>query len=56
MNVPADLRYSKEHEWIAVADGVGTVGITDHAQEELGDVEMHQIEFCRRPTGYVVKC
>jgi len=38
MNVPADLRYSKEHEWIAVADGVGTVGITDHAQEELGDV------------------
>ena len=38
MNVPAGLGYSKEHEWIAVVDGVGTVGITDHAQEELGDV------------------
>ena len=37
-NVPADLKYAKSHEWIRVAGGVGTVGITDHAQHELTDV------------------
>jgi glycine cleavage system H protein len=35
---PTDLRYTKEHEWIRLQDGVGTVGITDYAQHELGDV------------------
>jgi glycine cleavage system H protein len=35
---PQDLLYSKEHEWIRVAGDIGTVGITDHAQAELGDV------------------
>ena len=35
---PQDLLYSKEHEWIRVAADIGTVGITDHAQAELGDV------------------
>ena len=35
---PDDLNYTKDHEWIRVADGVGTVGITDFAQEQLGDV------------------
>jgi glycine cleavage system H protein len=35
---PQDHRYSKDHEWIAVAGGVGTVGITDYAQKQLGDV------------------
>ena len=38
MNNPEHLRYSAEHEWVAVADGIATVGITDHAQEELGDI------------------
>lgn len=37
-NVPSDLKYAKSHEWVRVADGVGTVGITDHAQHELTDV------------------
>src|ERR1044071_9037295 len=37
-NVPADLKYAKSHEWIRVSGGVGTVGITDHAQHELTDV------------------
>src|SRR3954453_11217992 len=37
-NVPEDLHYSKDHEWIRVEDGVGTIGITDHAQNSLGDV------------------
>ncbi|HZY64262.1 MAG TPA: glycine cleavage system protein H, partial [Rubrobacteraceae bacterium] len=38
MNVPQDLQYTKSHEWVRVEDDVATVGITDHAQEELGDV------------------
>ena len=36
--VPQDLRYSKEHEWVKVDGGEAVVGITDHAQEQLGDV------------------
>src|SRR6201984_1437883 len=35
---PSDYRYTKEHEWIKVSGGTGTVGITDYAQHELGDV------------------
>ena len=35
---PADFRYTKEHEWIKVIGGTATVGITDYAQHELGDV------------------
>ena len=38
MAYPATYRYTKQHEWIDVKDGVGTVGITDYAQHELGDV------------------
>jgi glycine cleavage system H protein len=38
MSYPTNLNYTKEHEWIAVAAGVGTVGITDFAQQQLGDV------------------
>ena len=38
MNTPANLRYSEEHEWVAVESGVATIGITDFAQEELGDI------------------
>jgi len=37
-NVPENLRYSKDHEWIRVEGETGTVGITDHAQNSLGDV------------------
>ena len=38
MSSPSDLRYSKEHEWVRVEDGVGTIGITDYAQDQLGDI------------------
>ena len=38
MPVPGDLQYTKSHEWVRVEDGVATIGITDHAQDELGDV------------------
>lgn len=37
-NVPAELRYTKEHEWARVDGGKVVVGITDHAQDQLGDV------------------
>ena len=38
MAYPAEYRYTKEHEWIAVDGGTGTVGITDYAQNSLGDI------------------
>jgi glycine cleavage system H protein len=38
MNIPDDRRYTMEHEWAALEDGVVTVGITDYAQEQLGEV------------------
>lgn len=38
MSIPEDLQYTRSHEWVRTDDGVATVGITDHAQEELGDV------------------
>ena len=38
MNVPSDLMYTKSHEWVRLEGDFATVGITDHAQSELGDV------------------
>ena len=38
MNVPADLKYTKSHEWVRVEGDTATIGITDHAQSELGDI------------------
>ena len=38
MPVPSDLKYSKTHEWLRVEGDVATIGITDHAQAELGDI------------------
>ena len=38
MHIPNDLRYSNEHEWVRVEDDVAAVGITDYAQDQLGDV------------------
>jgi glycine cleavage system H protein len=38
MAYPADYRYTKEHEWIQIEGNVGTVGITDYAQNSLGDI------------------
>ncbi len=37
-SIPGELKYSKSHEWVKVEGDIATVGITDHAQEELGDV------------------
>ena len=38
MNVPSELKYTKEHEWVKIDGNVATVGITDYAQGELGDI------------------
>ncbi len=38
MNIPADLKYTKDHEWIRVEGGEAVIGITDFAQGELGDI------------------
>lgn len=38
MNVPANLRYTKEHEWVSLEGNIATIGITDFAQGELGDI------------------
>ena len=38
MNIPSDLLYTKNHEWVKIENGIATVGITDYAQGELGDI------------------
>ena len=38
MEYPENVHYTKEHEWVSVAGDVGTIGLTDHAQQELGDI------------------
>jgi glycine cleavage system H protein len=38
MNVPANLKYTKDHEWVSIDGDIATVGITDFAQSELGDI------------------
>jgi glycine cleavage system H protein len=44
MNVPAELKYTKDHEWIKLEGNIATVGITDFAQGELGDIVYVEIE------------
>jgi glycine cleavage system H protein len=38
MNIPAELKYTKDHEWISIDGDIATIGITDFAQRELGDI------------------
>jgi len=38
MNIPNNLKYTKEHEWVLIEGNIGTIGVTDYAQGELGDV------------------
>ncbi|MEM8928457.1 MAG: glycine cleavage system protein GcvH [Bacteroidota bacterium] len=44
MNIPPDLKYTKDHEWIKVEGDTATVGITDFAQSELGDIVYVEVE------------
>lgn len=44
MNVPADLKYTTDHEWVRIEGDIATVGVTDYAQSELGDIVYIEIE------------
>ncbi|MEC7653923.1 MAG: glycine cleavage system protein GcvH [Bacteroidota bacterium] len=44
MNIPTDLRYTADHEWIKLEGNVATVGVTDYAQGELGDIVFVEVE------------
>lgn len=44
MNLPANLRYTKDHEWISLEGNIATIGITDFAQRELGDIVYVEVE------------
>ncbi|MAO07231.1 MAG: glycine cleavage system protein H [Alteromonas sp.] len=44
MNIPSNLKYTKDHEWVKIEDGIATVGITDFAQGELGDIVYVEVE------------
>ncbi len=44
MNFPPELRYTKEHEWVKVMGNTATIGITDYAQRELGDIVYVEVE------------
>lgn len=44
MNIPANLKYTKDHEWVKIEGDIATVGITDFAQKELGDIVYVEVE------------
>jgi glycine cleavage system H protein len=44
MTFPEELKYTKEHEWVSIKDGIATIGITEHAQSELGEIVYVEIE------------
>ena len=44
MNIPENLKYTKDHEWVTVSGNIATVGVTDFAQGELGDIVFVEIE------------
>ena len=44
MNIPTNLKYTKDHEWVSIEGDIATIGITDFAQSELGDIVYVEIE------------
>lgn len=53
MNVPGNLRYTKEHEWVKLDGAVATIGITDYAQGELGDIVFVEMPAVGAETAYM---
>ena len=51
MNFPANFKYTKEHEWVLIDGDVATVGVTDFAQSELGDIVFVEIETVGQTVG-----
>ena len=52
MNIPANLKYTKDHEWVLVEGKEATIGITDFAQRELGDIVFIEIETLGEKLGH----
>ncbi|MCC5922053.1 MAG: glycine cleavage system protein GcvH [Cyclobacteriaceae bacterium] len=44
MNIPSELKYTKDHEWVKIEGDIATIGITDFAQSELGDIVYVEVE------------
>lgn len=44
MNIPSELKYTKDHEWVRIEDDIAVIGITDFAQSELGDIVYVEVE------------
>ncbi|TGD57262.1 glycine cleavage system protein GcvH [Flavobacterium humi] len=44
MNIPTNLKYTKDHEWVSIEGDIATIGITDFAQKELGDIVYVEVE------------
>lgn len=55
MPSPTDLKYTKEHEWIRIDGDVGTVGITDYAQDQLGDIVFVELPAVATQVAYMQK-
>ncbi len=51
MNIPAELKYTKDHEWIKIDGDIATVGITDFAQSELGDIVYVEVDTLDETLG-----
>jgi glycine cleavage system H protein len=51
MNFPSNLRYTKDHEWVLLEGNVATIGITEFAQRELGDIVFVDINSLNKPVG-----
>lgn len=51
MNIPANLRYTKDHEWASLDGDIATIGITDFAQKELGDIVYVEVETVDQTLG-----
>jgi glycine cleavage system H protein len=49
MNFPANLRYTKDHEWVSLEGNVATIGITEYAQGELGDIVYVEVDTIGKP-------
>ena len=46
MKFPNDIKYTKDHEWVKISDGVAYIGITEFAQSELGDIVFVDVDTC----------
>ncbi|HSN48703.1 MAG TPA: glycine cleavage system protein GcvH [Flavobacterium sp.] len=51
MNIPANLKYTKDHEWVSIVGDIATVGITHFAQKELGDIVYVEVETLDQTLG-----